>query len=123
MWTEEKEEYVKQAYGVISVRDIAETIGLSESTVWVKIRNKKWKKAGRKEWAIYKDDRYIMSGTTKECADYLGVKQGSIRYYATDAYRERTKSGLWLVDLGYWPVDEKAYHKAIKAIGKESLCI
>ena len=41
------------------------------------------------EYALYKGDTFIFAGTRKECADYLGVKESTIRFYMTPGYKRR----------------------------------
>jgi len=58
----------------------------------------------QKEWAVYQGDEFQFIGTTKECAERLGVTTSTIRFYSTDSYKKRIKedgNGLILVDLGY----------------------
>lgn len=41
------------------------------------------------EYALYKGDELLHIGTLHELAEYHGVKESTIRYYATTAYHER----------------------------------
>jgi hypothetical protein len=50
-----------------------------------------------KDYAVYKGDSFICIGTIKECAERLGVKPGTVRYYTSPSYRrkvEKRKSPL-----------------------------
>lgn len=40
-------------------------------------------------YAIYKGDKFLFIGTKKECAEYLKVKERSISFYMSPAYRKR----------------------------------
>lgn len=42
-----------------------------------------------KEYALYKGDRFIRIGTAKECAASAGVKENTLRWYATEAGYKR----------------------------------
>lgn len=42
-----------------------------------------------KEYAVYKGDDLLCMGTVQECAENLGVKTETIRYYLTPAYQRR----------------------------------
>ena len=42
-----------------------------------------------KEYAVYKGDRFITMGTDQECAEHLGVKPETIRWYTSPAYQRR----------------------------------
>ena len=42
------------------------------------------------EYALYKGDELIIIGTIKEIADYLGIKEDSVRFYNTPSYKKRT---------------------------------
>ncbi|MGR3774600.1 hypothetical protein ACT1UG_02390 [Bacillus paramycoides] len=42
-----------------------------------------------KEYVVYKGESLICMGTIQECADYMGVLPGTIRFYMTPAYQRR----------------------------------
>lgn len=44
-----------------------------------------------KSYAIYKGDQFLYLGSKKECALYLNVKEQTILYYTTNAYKQRGK--------------------------------
>lgn len=44
-----------------------------------------------REYAIYKGDEFIMIGTARECAERIGVKPDSIRFYSSPVYRRRMR--------------------------------
>ena len=44
-----------------------------------------------KEYAVYKGDLFVCIGTVNECADQLGVKPETIRYYTTPAYKRKVQ--------------------------------
>lgn len=50
----------------------------------------KIKESSEKVYALYKGDEFIMIGTQKELADYLGVKENTIYFYSTPTYMRRT---------------------------------
>lgn len=54
-----------------------------------------------KEYALYKGDELIGTGTVKELAKKLGVKPSTISYYHTPTYVNRTSEtkGRRLVEL------------------------
>ena len=54
-----------------------------------------------KEYALYKGDELIGTGTVKELADKFGVKPSTIAYYHTPTYGNRTSEskGRRLVEL------------------------
>jgi hypothetical protein len=41
------------------------------------------------EYACYKGDVFVCMGTAKECADYLGIKEKTFRWYLNPAYHKR----------------------------------
>ena len=43
----------------------------------------------KKEYALYKGDTYLFGGTIKELAEYLKVKEHTIRFYTTPCYLKR----------------------------------
>lgn len=42
-----------------------------------------------KEYAVYKGEELLAMGTLKECAQTLGVKPETVRYYQTNAYKRK----------------------------------
>ena len=44
-------------------------------------------------YAIYKDEKFLFEGTAKECAKYMEVKEETIRFWNSPAYKRRI-SGL-----------------------------
>ncbi len=44
-----------------------------------------------KEYALYKGDDFIMIGTLREIAEYLGIKKTSASFYNSPAYKRRIK--------------------------------
>lgn len=41
----------------------------------------------RFEYALYKGDKLLSIGTTKEIAEELGLKEGTIKHYQTPSYK------------------------------------
>ncbi|WP_342665476.1 hypothetical protein [Paucisalibacillus globulus] len=59
----------------------------------------------QKEWAVYAGDEFLFIGTTKECAERLGVSINTVRFYGTPAHLRRVEKqkktdAIVLVDLG-----------------------
>ncbi len=44
-----------------------------------------------KIYAVYKGEQNLIDGTIKECAKFLGVKEETIRFWNSRAYKERIK--------------------------------
>lgn len=42
-----------------------------------------------KEYALYHGEQFLEIGTVKELAEFLGVKEFTIRFYATPTYKKR----------------------------------
>lgn len=42
-----------------------------------------------KIYAVYKNDEFLVEGTSKECAKYLGITDNTVRWYNTQAYKRR----------------------------------
>lgn len=56
-----------------------------------------------REYALYKGEDLIQFGTRKELADFLGVKESTIRFYESPAYQRRhSGSGLAVVEITGW---------------------
>ena len=43
----------------------------------------------QKEYVVYKGDTFICMGTEKECAEFMGVKDATFRFYSSQAYAKR----------------------------------
>ena len=53
-----------------------------------------------KEYALYKGDEFIAIGTVKKLAEIIGVKEETIRFYASNFYKKRTKeNGYYVIKL------------------------
>lgn len=44
-----------------------------------------------KIYALYKGDKFIITGTIYQIANYLGVKQSTVKFYSMPAYLKRDK--------------------------------
>ncbi len=44
----------------------------------------------KKEYAVYKGENILAIGTLKDCAEKLGVKENTIKWYGTPTYAKRT---------------------------------
>lgn len=42
-----------------------------------------------KEFIVYKGETFICAGTAKECAEHMGVKRETIKFYARPVYKKR----------------------------------
>jgi hypothetical protein len=42
-----------------------------------------------KEYAVYKGDDLLCMGTAKDCSEYLGVQEKTVRFYLTPSYKNR----------------------------------
>ena len=47
----------------------------------------------KKEYAVYRGDTLVAVGTSKEVAEQMGIKQKTLWWYTTPAYKKRVKSG------------------------------
>lgn len=56
----------------------------------------------RKDYALYKGDRFIDLGSKRYLANLLNVKVGTITFYATPTYRKRANknnNGLIVIKI------------------------
>ena len=44
-----------------------------------------------KTYALYWGDKFLIVGSRKELAEYLGVKEKTIYFYTTEIYKKRRK--------------------------------
>lgn len=49
-------------------------------------RNKGFKQG---DFALYKGDKFIIIGTLKQIAEYLGCKENTAYFYTTNCYKKR----------------------------------
>lgn len=57
------------------------------------------KSHSNKEYALYQGDEFIMIGTRTEIAKELGVREDTVRFYASETYKKRTNgNGLVVVE-------------------------
>jgi hypothetical protein len=47
----------------------------------------------KREYAVYKGDDLLAIGTAKECAEELGVRAETIRFYSTPCHKRRIAKG------------------------------
>jgi|SRR5690625_120650 len=105
-WSKEELDYLKSNYGKLTIQEIAKRLNRSYSSVkGASVRNGIGK-GKQREFAVYFDDEYQFSGTAKECADQLGVRAASFMHYTTPSYKNRAKTGMHVVDLGFWKKEE-----------------
>ena len=53
------------------------------------------------EYAVYKGEDLIAMGTARECAEQLGVKLETFRFYRTPKYKRRVASRKFHRNCGY----------------------
>lgn len=57
----------------------------------------------KREFALYKKGQFITSGTRKHLAGFLGVKEESIAFYGSKAYKRRTsENAMRIVEITGW---------------------
>lgn len=90
---------------------IAESNGINKFTFYQRVKVLKWdieraatqppQPKGIHDYAVYKGDKLIVVGTAKECAEYRGVKEHTIRCIASPKRRERAiqKGGTYAIRL------------------------
>ena len=77
---------------------IAESNGINKFTFYQRVRMLKWDieraatqpphPKGVHDYAVYKGDELIVVGTAKECAEYMGVSEHTIRCIASPKRRQ-----------------------------------
>lgn len=45
----------------------------------------------KKEYALYKGEEILCSGTIREIAKHQGIKEATVRFYARPSYKKRIK--------------------------------
>ena len=53
------------------------------------------------EYAVYKDDEFLLIGTLKEIAEYLGVSYGTIKSYKARSNIDSRKSPYIFIEVEY----------------------
>lgn len=59
----------------------------------------KWKYEKLAQYSVYKGDDILFSGTLQECADFLGIKINTAKFYSTPSQIKRTKNGTFIVRI------------------------
>lgn len=52
-----------------------------------------------KEYAIYKGDDFLFTGTLSECSKFLGVKQETIYFYTMPVYKRRCRNSKNRIEI------------------------
>jgi len=105
-WTEEELEYLDYNYGMKSLKEIADYLGRSVASVDSRVYRDKLKIKGQLEYAIYYDDKHKFMGNQDECAEFLGVSADRFQQYKAPSYASKSETGIRIVDLGRWRIDE-----------------
>src|SRR5699024_6685922 len=87
-WTNEEDLFLAENCEYMTNKELAEKLGRTEGAVANRL-NLLFLKRCSTIYAYYKGDEYQRSGTIKELAEYYGVKEGTIRYYASPTYAKR----------------------------------
>lgn len=56
-----------------------------------------YQKRPKKEYALYKDDKFIRIGTKKELAEYINVFPATIQHYKTPSYNKKVGKNSYIV--------------------------
>lgn len=51
----------------------------------------------KQEYAMYKGDEFLVMGTVKECAEYLGVSPRTIYWYSNPSARKRSPNNTRII--------------------------
>ena len=49
----------------------------------------------KKEYAVYKGDKFLFLGTIKECAKFFNVKVRTVYFWASPANKKRVDTGIY----------------------------
>lgn len=63
-------------------------------------------KTTEKEYAVYKGEQFLCIGTAEECAEELGVKPETIKFYTFPTYQRRLAKRKRTSSVGYITVTE-----------------
>ena len=66
------------------------------------------------EYAIYKGDSFIDLGTAQELSERLGIKERTIKYYATNTHHNRTAQEGTIAIKIWWTIKEWSSDKSRK---------
>ena len=104
-WSDLEIEYLESVFDdlsnrIISAKEVATNLNRKENSVRLKLYNMGLT-IRSKEYALYKGDKLIISGTTREIAEFTGLNMRSISHYGMPAYHSRTseENGKRLVCL------------------------
>ena len=51
------------------------------------------------EYALYQGDTFVTIGTLDQISDFLGVKRGTAKFYASKCNRKRNPNGRMLIKI------------------------
>ena len=87
-WTNKEDLFLADNYEIMSNKELAAKLNRSESAIRNRLRVL-FLNRGKPEYAYYKEDEFIASGTIAELAEMFGVKGDTIRFYMTPTYEKR----------------------------------
>ena len=111
--------YIDTFHGIKPMTEMAECLGVSKSSIHSYIKRRKVQKQGVREYAVYRGEYFIQTGTKREIMQDLDISSTTFDFYATPAYRERVNDigdSLVIVNLGIWALDEEKVYKNLQKI-------
>lgn len=52
-----------------------------------------YKKKNKNDYALYKGDMFVSLGSIKEIAKEMGLKEATVKFYASPSYQKRVPAG------------------------------
>lgn len=93
VWTTKQEQRLRELCGTMSLEDVAEELGVSYHAAKNKVQKLKisarYESDNRGYFVFYRGDEHLITGTKKECALLLGVKESTIQWYLTPSNQKR----------------------------------
>jgi len=117
-WTKEVDRFLRAVYGIWSSEEMSNYLGIKGNTILNHIYRNKIPKAGEMEWAFYRGDVPVMTGTRREIKKELEIDEDQFRRLTSERHANRSyQDGKILVSIGRWAYDEEHYHKVLDEMG------
>lgn len=91
IWTTGMERRMRELCGTMSLEDVAAELGVTYHSAKNKAQKLKLSTKFKEQefYAFFSGDKHLITGTTKECAELLGITEHSVHCYVTPSHKER----------------------------------
>jgi len=105
-WSQEELDYLEYHYGMKTTTEIGKKLGRTAASVRVAANTRGFKLQGQQKYAVYDGDDLKVIGTQEACMEFLDLTYVGFHSMKAPSYAERSKTGIRIIDLGMWRIDE-----------------